>query len=88
MDHDTLIPPGEAMTLAGVPNGRRCTIYARVSVSGTDTGLSSIDAQVQACEEFIRSQRSLGWYLAAPAYLDEGYSGGRLDRPACAFRGT
>ena len=82
MDHDTLTPPGEAMTLAGVPNGRRCAIYARVSVSSSDTGLNSIDAQVQACEEFIRSQRSLGWHLAAPAFLDDGYSGGNLDRPA------
>ena len=82
MDHDTLTPPGEAMTLAGVPNGRRCAIYARVSVSSTDTGLNSIDAQVQACEEFIRSQRSLGWHLAAPPFLDDGYSGGHLDRPA------
>jgi len=85
MGHDILTPlrsdpPAVAATAA--PAERRCAIYARVSVSSSDTGLNSIDAQVQACEEFIRSQRSLGWHLAAPPFIDDGYSGGSLDRPA------
>ena len=83
MSHDTGI-----RTLGQEPpqptsfSTRRCAIYARVSVSSPETGLNSLQAQVQACEAYIQSQRDTGWELVAPAYIDDGYSGGNLDRPA------
>jgi predicted site-specific integrase-resolvase len=46
---------------------RRSAIYARVSVSSPEAGLNSLQAQVQACEAYIQSQRDTGWELVAPA---------------------
>ena len=66
MGHDILAPvPSDTPAATAAPAARRCAIYARISVSNNDGVLSSIETQVQACEEFIRSQRSLGWHLAA-----------------------
>ncbi len=61
----------------------RCAIYTRKS---TEEGLSqefnSLDAQREAAESYIQSQRGLGWKLIATRYDDGGFSGGTLDRPA------
>lgn len=38
---------------------RRCAIYARVSVSSNAAGLSSLQAQVQACEAYILDRKSV-----------------------------
>jgi len=43
---------------------------------------NSLDAQREACEAFIRSQRGLGWVALRRRYDDGGLSGGPLDRPA------
>ena len=60
----------------------RCAIYARVSVSDADRReLTSINAQIEACEQFIASQRGQSWVLAGPAYVDEGVSAATLRRP-------
>jgi DNA invertase Pin-like site-specific DNA recombinase len=60
----------------------RCAVYARVSVADTQSReLSSIDLQVEACQRYIESQRSLGWTTAGPAYTDDGISGATLKRP-------
>lgn len=71
-------PPPSAET----PQCVRCAIYARVSVA--DAGhreLTSITAQIEACEQFIASRRRLGWVLAGPAHVDEGVSAATLQRP-------
>ena len=62
---------------------RRCAIYTRKSSEeGLDQAFNSLDAQREACEAYIRSQRHEGWVLLPPLYDDGGISGGTLERPA------
>ena len=62
---------------------RRCAIYTRKSTEeGLDQAFNSLDAQREACEAFIASQRHEGWQLVRKAYDDGGYSGGSMERPA------
>ena len=64
---------------------RRCAIYTRKSShEGLDQAFNSLDAQREACEAFIESQRHEGWRLIPTHYDDGGYSGGSMDRPALA----
>ena len=64
-------------------NKIRSAIYTRKS---TDEGLGmefgSLDAQRDACEAYIASQRHEGWLPIGDHYDDGGFSGGSLDRPA------
>jgi site-specific DNA recombinase len=61
----------------------RCAIYTRKSTEeGLDQQFNSLDAQREAAEAFIRSQRHQGWTLLPERYDDGGFSGGTLDRPA------
>jgi site-specific DNA recombinase len=58
-----------------------CAIYTRKSSEeGLDQDFNSLDAQREACEAFILSQKSQGWKLAG-CYDDGGFSGGNVDRP-------
>ncbi|MCC6949160.1 MAG: recombinase family protein [Bradyrhizobiaceae bacterium] len=41
-----------------------------------------MQAQREACEAFIRSQRHEGWKLLDTRYYDGGFSGGTMERPA------
>ena len=62
---------------------RRCAVYTRKSSEeGLEQDFNSLHAQREACEAFIRSQRSEGWRLIETAYDDGGLSGGSLERPA------
>jgi len=61
----------------------RCAIYTRKSSDeGLDQAFNSLDAQREACESYISSQRHEGWKLIPAHYDDGGLSGGNLDRPA------
>ena len=61
----------------------RCAIYTRKSTEdGLDQEFNSLDAQREACEAFIKSQKSLGWRPVATRYDDGRLSGGTMDRPA------
>ncbi len=61
----------------------RCAIYTRKS---TEEGLvqefNSLDAQREACEAFVQSQRGLNWVARKKRYDDGGISGGTMERPA------
>ena len=43
---------------------------------------NSLDAQREACEAYIASQKPEGWILVPDRYDDGGLSGGTLERPA------
>ncbi|TDL84329.1 recombinase family protein [Palleronia sediminis] len=60
----------------------RCAIYTRKSSEeGLDMEFNSLDAQREACEAYIASQRSEGWVATRDRYDDGGFSGGNLERP-------
>jgi len=60
----------------------RCAIYTRKSSEeGLEQSFNSLDAQREACESFIKSQRHEGWQVLPAKYDDGGYSGGTMDRP-------
>lgn len=60
----------------------RCAIYTRKSSEeGLDQNFNSLDAQREACEAYIASQRQEGWKLLKTRYDDGGYSGGNMQRP-------
>jgi site-specific DNA recombinase len=61
----------------------RCAVYTRKSTEeGLEMEFNSLDAQREACEAYIASQRPEGWSLLADRYDDGGFSGGTLERPA------
>ena len=60
-----------------------CAIYTRKSSDeGLEQSFNSLNAQREACEAFIKSQKHEGWILLPTAYDDGGYSGGTMERPA------
>jgi len=61
----------------------RCAVYTRKSTEhNLDLAFTSLDAQREACEAYIRSQAGEGWRLVPEPYDDGGLSGASLDRPA------
>ena len=61
----------------------RCAVYTRKSTEeGLDMEFNSLDAQREACESYVASQKAEGWVLVPARYDDGGFSGGTLERPA------
>jgi site-specific DNA recombinase len=61
----------------------RCAIYTRKSSEeGLEQEFNSLQAQREACEAFIDSQRHEGWICLRASYDDGGFSGATMDRPA------
>jgi site-specific DNA recombinase len=61
----------------------RGAIYTRKSSGeGLEQEFNSLQAQREACEAFITSQRHEGWVCLRAGYDDGGFSGATIDRPA------
>jgi DNA invertase Pin-like site-specific DNA recombinase len=61
----------------------RCAVYTRKSSEeGLEQEFNSLDAQREACEAYIASQKAEGWVLVPNRYDDGGISGATLERPA------
>ena len=73
----------EVTTTGPVRRRLRCAIYTRKSTEeGLEQEFNSLDAQREACEAYILSQKHDGW-IALPDYYDDGgLSGGNMERPA------
>ena len=64
------------------PPQRRCAIYTRKTTEeGLEQEFNSLDAQREACEAYILSQKHEGWTALPRRYDDGGFSGGSMDRP-------
>lgn len=62
---------------------KRCAIYTRKShEDGLEQEYNSLDAQRDAGESYIASQKANGWVCLPERYDDGGFSGGNTDRPA------
>ena len=61
----------------------RCAVYTRKSVEdeGGRKDFNSNDAQREAGEAYIASQKGNGWICLPNKYDDYGYSGGNMNRP-------
>ncbi len=61
----------------------RCAIYTRKSTSeGLEREFTSLDAQRESAESYIRSQQHQGWKLLPEKYDDGGFTGATMDRPS------
>lgn len=70
-------------SMATMPRRSRCAVYTRKSSEeGLDMEFNSLDAQREACEAYVTSQKAEGWVALHDRYDDGGFSGGTLDRPA------
>jgi site-specific DNA recombinase len=69
----------KASTVATV----RCAIYTRKSSDeGLQQEFNSLDAQREAAEAYIASQKAEGWVCLPDRYDDGGFTGGNMERPA------
>ncbi len=60
----------------------RCAIYTRKSTDeGLDKEFNTLEAQREAGENYVRSQKHQGWVVLPEQYDDGGFSGGNINRP-------
>ena len=70
-------------TVAGEKRRIRCAIYTRKSSEeGLDQEYNSLDAQRDAGEAYVASQKNEGWVCLPDRYDDGGFSGGSMERPS------
>jgi site-specific DNA recombinase len=61
----------------------RCAIYTRKSTTeNMQSDFTSLDAQRESAESYIKSQAHQGWVLLKETYNDGGFTGANTDRPA------
>ena len=73
------------------PSRLRCAIYTRKSTEeGLEQEFNSLDAQREAAQAFILSQRREGWIALPELYDDGGFTGANMgparSRPFAACR--
>jgi site-specific DNA recombinase len=62
---------------------KRCAMYCRVSTDERlDQEYNSLEAQRDSGCAYVASQRHEGWLMLDNHYVDGGFSGGNLERPA------
>ena len=72
-----------AIDRSGRTSPLNCAIYTRKSSEeGLEQEFNSLDAQREACEAYVRSQKHAGWQVLTEMYDDGGLSGGTMERPA------
>jgi site-specific DNA recombinase len=77
------VPSVAVVAASTAPATIRCAIYTRKSTEeGLKQDFNSLDAQREAAEAFIISQKGQGLQCLPEHYDDGGYSGGNMDRPA------
>ena len=60
----------------------RCAIYTRKSSDeGLQQDFNSLDAQREAAEAYVASQKAEGWLCLPDRYDDGGFTGGNMERP-------
>lgn len=65
-----------------VPANTRVAVYCRKSVADREQEFGSIDAQREAVEAYVMSQRGEGWKALPERYDDDGFTGANTERPA------
>jgi site-specific DNA recombinase len=70
-------------SVRGIGAAVRCAVYTRKSSEeGLEQAFNSLDAQREACEAYVLSQKHEGWSILPEIYDDGGFSGGSMERPA------
>lgn len=67
---------------SAAPKTLRVAIYCRQSVADETSDFGSLQAQREAVESYVRSQRGEGWVALPDQYDDGGFSGSNTARPA------
>jgi len=74
--------------IEAVPLVLRCGIYTRKSTEeGLNQPFNTLDAQREAAEAYVLSQRHAGWMTVPERYDDGGFTGGNLEF-ATSFPGS
>lgn len=61
----------------------RCAVYTRKSTEeGLEQEYNSLDAQRDAAEAYVASQKHEGWEVIPKSYDDGGFTGSNMERPA------
>ena len=69
--------------MSELPKLVRCAIYTRKSTEeGLEQDFNTLQAQREAAEAYILSQKQNGWHTLSHSYDDAGFSGASLDRPS------